>query len=165
MPWMGYLQLSKSRSLHLIRSNSRPATRAHKVRILGTYRNPRSLTNRVAWSTKTMALRLVQFLAIMLTALALVPSGAHLAALPNKIAMAQAAYFVAQQICAGCALFGIVLSGALIANLVRAIVWCASWADHSVTRSPHFCYCCQSRHLLRLDLPDKSSDQQLDRCA
>ena len=37
----------------------------------------------------------------MLTALALVPSGAHLAALPNKMAMAQAAYFVAQQIYAG----------------------------------------------------------------
>jgi hypothetical protein len=33
-----------------------------------------------------MALRrLVQFLAIMFTALALVPSGAHLAALPNDI--------------------------------------------------------------------------------
>jgi hypothetical protein len=25
-----------------------------------------------------------------------------------------------------------------------------------------FAYCCQPRHLLRLDLPDKSSDQQLD---
>ena len=40
-----------------------------------------------------MALRLVRFLAIILTALALVPSEAHVAALPNKIAMAQAAYF------------------------------------------------------------------------
>jgi hypothetical protein len=36
----------------------------------------------------------------MLTALALV----HLAALPNKMAMAQAAYFVSQQIYAGWAL-------------------------------------------------------------
>ena len=69
-----------------------------------------------------MALRLIQFLAIMLTALALVPSGAHLAALPNKMAMAQAAYFVAQQIYAGWALFGIVLFGALLANLAHAIV-------------------------------------------
>jgi hypothetical protein len=69
-----------------------------------------------------MAFRLIQFLAIMLTALALVPSGAHLAALPNKMAMAQAAYFVAQQIYAGWALFGIVLFGALIANLAHAIV-------------------------------------------
>src|SRR6266404_3503260 len=69
-----------------------------------------------------MALRLIQFLAIILTALALVPSGAHLAALPNKMAMAQAAYFVAQQIYAGWALFGIVLFGALAANLTHAIV-------------------------------------------
>ena len=59
-----------------------------------------------------MALQLIQSLAIILTALALVPSEAHLAALPNKIAMAQAAYFVAQQIYTGWALFGIVLFGA-----------------------------------------------------
>jgi len=51
----------------------------------------------------------------MLTALALV----HLAALPNKMAMAQAAYFVAQQIYAGWALFGIVL---FVANLAHTIV-------------------------------------------
>jgi len=69
-----------------------------------------------------MALRLVQFLAIMLIALALVPSGAHLAALLNKMAMAQAAYFVAQRTYAGWALFGIVLFGALTANLAHAIM-------------------------------------------
>src|SRR5215472_7895942 len=69
-----------------------------------------------------MALPLVQFLAIMLTALALVPSGAHLAALPNKMTMAQPAYFVAQQMYAGWALFGLVLFGALIANLAHAVV-------------------------------------------
>jgi hypothetical protein len=34
-------------------------------------------------------MRLMQFLAIMLTALALAPGGAHLAALPNKLAVAQ----------------------------------------------------------------------------
>jgi hypothetical protein len=60
----------------------------------------------------------------MLTALALVPSGAHLAALPNKMAMAQAAYSIAQQIYAGWALFGIVLFGALAANLAHTIVLC-----------------------------------------
>ena len=69
-----------------------------------------------------MALRLIQFLATILTALALMPSGAHLAALPNKMAMAQTAYFVAQQIYTGWALFGIVLFGALAANLAHAIV-------------------------------------------
>ena len=69
-----------------------------------------------------MALQLIQFLAIILTALALVPSGGHLAALPNKIGMTQAAYFVAQQVYAGWALFGIVLFGALAANLAHTIV-------------------------------------------
>ena len=71
-----------------------------------------------------MALRLIQFLAIMLAALALVPSGAHLAALPTKMAMAQAAYFIAQQIYAGWVLFGIVIFGALAANLAHTIVLC-----------------------------------------
>ena len=38
------------------------------------------------------------------------------------MAMAQAAYFIAQQIYAGWALFGIILSGVLVANLAHAIV-------------------------------------------
>ena len=57
----------------------------------------------------------------MLTALALVPIGAHLAAL-TKMAMAQAAYFITQQVYAGWALFGIVLFGALAANLAHALL-------------------------------------------
>ena len=39
--------------------------------------------------------------------------------MPNKMAMVQEAYFVAQQIHAGWALFGIVLFGALIAGGAR----------------------------------------------
>ena len=104
-----------------------------------------------------MALRLIQFLAIMLTALALVPSGTHLAALPNKMAMTQASYFIAQQIYAGWALFGIVLFGglALSFSALWRRIWrtrscCAGWADHSATRSPHFC-------LLLLTSPSSSS--------
>jgi len=88
-----------------------------------------------------MALRLIQFLAIMLTALALVPSGAHLAALPNKMAMAQPAYFIAQQI------YVDGLSSALSFSALWRRTWrtrccCSSWADHSATRSPHFANCC-----------------------
>ena len=90
-----------------------------------------------------MALRLIQFLAIMLTALALVPGGTHLAALPNKMAMAQAAYSIAQQIYAGWALFGIVLFGALRGSAIGSpcrrrdmICWSgfAPWSSMS-TRS------------------------------
>ena len=88
-----------------------------------------------------MALRLVQFLAIMLTVLALVP---HLAALPNKIAMAQAVYFIAQQIYAGWALFGIALFGALAANLAHNRAAQAGPIIRLCARLI-FAYCCQPR--------------------
>ena len=44
-------------------------------------------------------LKIVQFLAIVLTALALLPSGAHLFALPNKRGLADQ-YFIVQNITA-----------------------------------------------------------------
>lgn len=69
-----------------------------------------------------MALRLTQFLAIVLTALALVPAGAHLFELPNKIGLGQEAYFIVQNIYRGWALFGIVLFGALGANLALTLM-------------------------------------------
>jgi hypothetical protein len=69
-----------------------------------------------------VALRLAQFLAIVLTALALVPAAAHLAELPNKIGLDQEAYFVVQDIYRGWALFGIALFGALATNLALAIM-------------------------------------------
>ncbi len=69
-----------------------------------------------------MGLRTVQLLAILLTALALVPAGAHLFELPNKIGLPEVEYFVVQGIYRGWALFGIVLFGALGANLVLALM-------------------------------------------
>ncbi len=69
-----------------------------------------------------MPLRVAQFLAIILTALALVPAGAHFFELPNKIGLDQEAYFTVQSIYRGWALFGIVLIGALVANLALAIL-------------------------------------------
>jgi hypothetical protein len=69
-----------------------------------------------------MALRLTQFLAIVLTALALVPAGAHFFELPNKVGLGQEAYFIVQNIYRGWALFGIALFGALGANLALALM-------------------------------------------
>jgi hypothetical protein len=69
-----------------------------------------------------MMLRIVAFLAPVLTALALVPGGAHLLALPNKIGLGEAEYFAVQQIYRGWALLGIVLFGALAANLAHALL-------------------------------------------
>jgi hypothetical protein len=68
-----------------------------------------------------MSLRVVQFLAVLLTALALVPAGAHLFELPNKIDLPRDAYLIVQGVYAGWALFGIVDLAALAMNAVLAI--------------------------------------------
>jgi len=63
-----------------------------------------------------MLLKLIQFLTILLTALALVPAGAHVLALPNKIHLPQEPYFAAQQIYRGWEFAGIVLVAAIVAD-------------------------------------------------
>jgi len=67
-------------------------------------------------------LKATQFIAMVLTALTLVPLGAHLAELPNKIHLAQVDYFIAQSMYRGWALFGVIVVGALIANLALAML-------------------------------------------
>jgi len=69
-----------------------------------------------------MALKAVQLLALVLTALALVPAGAHLFTLLNKIDLAQEQYFIVQNIYRGWALFGIVWIGASLANFALAVM-------------------------------------------
>jgi|SRR5688572_18218456 hypothetical protein len=59
----------------------------------------------------------LRFAAIVLTALSLVPGGAHLFAMPNKLPMPADDYFAAQQVYRGWALFAIPLFGAIAANL------------------------------------------------
>jgi hypothetical protein len=65
-------------------------------------------------------MKLLQFVAMVLTALALVPVGAHLLEMPNKIHLSESSYFVVQNIYRGWALLGIVLIGAALANLALA---------------------------------------------
>ena len=67
-------------------------------------------------------LQTVRFFAVILTALALVPAGAHFFELPNKIGLSQEQYFTVQGVYRGWALFGFVLLGAIGANLVHAIL-------------------------------------------
>ena len=66
-------------------------------------------------------MKIAQFLALVFTALALVPVSAHLFALPNKIQLDQADYFVAQGIYRGWAWLGTVLIGAILTNAAAAI--------------------------------------------
>jgi hypothetical protein len=61
-------------------------------------------------------MKTIQFTALLLTALTLIASGAHLLALPNKIAMPRDQYFIAQSIYYGWAWLGAVLVAALLAN-------------------------------------------------
>lgn len=68
-----------------------------------------------------MRLRLAPFAAIILTALALVPAGAHLLALPNKMGLPQTEYFVVQGIYRGWSLLGLVLVASLAADAAFAI--------------------------------------------
>jgi uncharacterized membrane protein len=64
----------------------------------------------------------VRFFALLFAALALVPAGAHLAELPNKIDLPAADYQTVQQIYSGWALFGIVVFGALISISMLTIM-------------------------------------------
>lgn len=65
----------------------------------------------------------LKLLAIVLTAVALVPSAAHLFELPGKIDLARDAYFTVQSIYAGWSMFGLPIFAAILANLALMIVY------------------------------------------
>lgn len=68
-----------------------------------------------------MTIKLVHFLAIVLTALILAPGGAHLFEMPAKIRMDEAAYFTVQRIYAGWALFAVPIFAVI--GLDAALAW------------------------------------------
>jgi hypothetical protein len=67
-------------------------------------------------------MRALQFVALILTAFALMPAGAHFFSLPNKLHLAKDDYFIVQSIYRGWALFGVVLIGNLVALGALAFV-------------------------------------------
>jgi hypothetical protein len=69
-----------------------------------------------------MLTKFVSLLAVLLTALALVPGGAHLLEQSNKMRMGRDDYFLVQSIYRGWALAGVVLLGALAANIYAAVL-------------------------------------------
>ena len=89
-----------------------------------------------------MALKTMQFVAIVLAALALIPAGAHFFELPHKIGMAQEQYFTVQSIYRGWALFGIPMIGAIVVTAILAIIlmqWEYSHAANAVLGLIGFC--------------------------
>ena len=69
-----------------------------------------------------MTTKASQFLAIIITALALLPGGAHVMSLPAKIDMPEEPYFVAQQVYRGWAWAGVVIFAAIFANFASAFL-------------------------------------------
>jgi hypothetical protein len=69
-----------------------------------------------------MSIDTVRFAALSFAALGLVPSGAHVAELPNKIDLSRDEYLTVQQIYRGWALFGIVVVGGLASTVTLAIL-------------------------------------------
>jgi MFS family permease len=69
-----------------------------------------------------MFTKATQFLAVVLTALALLPGGAHLMSLPAKISMPEDPYFVAQQVYRGWAWAGVVIFLAIFVNFAAAFL-------------------------------------------
>jgi hypothetical protein len=67
-----------------------------------------------------MGIRWIQFPAILLTALDLVPGGAHLLEFRGKITLYRDAYFTTQQIYRGWAYLGAILIAAILANMSLA---------------------------------------------
>jgi hypothetical protein len=76
-----------------------------------------------------VALRIVQFLAVVFTAFALAPALAHLASLGNKINLAAEQYFIVQSSYRGWFLFGLLaqipsmILAAVLAVMLRAHPW------------------------------------------
>jgi hypothetical protein len=68
-----------------------------------------------------MPSKIIRFPAIILTALALVPSGAHLLEMPNKMRLAPEAYFAAQQLYAGWWMTGLLHMAALVIVAILAV--------------------------------------------
>jgi predicted membrane channel-forming protein YqfA (hemolysin III family) len=69
-----------------------------------------------------MRIKVVQFIAITTTALYLVPAGAHLFELPNKLVLTPTEYLTVQKIYAGWSLFGIVIGMALLSTLAHTLL-------------------------------------------
>lgn len=68
-----------------------------------------------------MSHQYLRTLAVLLTALALVPAGAHLLEMPSKLALSREDYLTVQAIYRGWALLGVLLIAAIVADLALAV--------------------------------------------
>jgi hypothetical protein len=69
-----------------------------------------------------MGITAIQFLAVVLTALALAPGRANIIELSRELRLRQEPYYALQVVYRGWDLFAVVLVAALAANLARAVM-------------------------------------------
>ncbi len=86
-----------------------------------------------------MTTRIVSFFALVFTALAMVPYGAHLFALPNKIGMTEAQYFIAQSVYQGWSLLAVVLIPAMLLNIAVAVLLWSERAGFALAAAACVC--------------------------
>lgn len=91
-------------------------------------------------SSISRLLNILRLVAISLSAIALVPAGAHVFELPNKMGLAQGEYFTVQGIYRGWALFGFVLFGNALSLMALLAV---QWTRGLPTRSVLLSFLCQ----------------------
>ena len=100
----------------------------------------------------------LRILALVLTAISLVPSAAHLFELPGKIGLDEEAYFTVQSIYAGWAFFAVPIFAAIILNAVLALL-SAGAMRRPAGRSPPAFSSPQPRHFVHFVFPGNSETQ------
>jgi hypothetical protein len=75
----------------------------------------------ISFDDGSLAVTIVQFLAVVITGLALIAPGAHVFELLRKMAMSEKRSYVVQDIYRGWWVVGLLLPGALIANVALAV--------------------------------------------
>jgi hypothetical protein len=86
-----------------------------------------------------MALKVVYFISVLLTTVAMAAGFAHLLALPNKMSLSREEYLIVQQIYRGWALLGVAVIGALLSTLILTIMVRASQRTVYLTLTATLC--------------------------
>jgi hypothetical protein len=86
-----------------------------------------------------VALNVVYFISVLLTAVIMSSGFAHLLALPNKMALSRDEYLIVQQIYRGWALLGIAFFGALLSTLALTVMVRASRRVFYLTLTATLC--------------------------
>jgi hypothetical protein len=86
-----------------------------------------------------VALNVVYFISVLLTAVIMASGFAHLLALPNKMALSRDEYLIVQQIYRGWALLGIAFFGALLSTLALTVMVRASRRVFYLTLTATLC--------------------------